>query len=327
MANYPLVSMLMAVHNTGRFLRQAIESALSETYPNFELLIFDDASTDESPAIIAEYAARDPRIRLFRGDGKAATFGEILRFLVAQSRGEYFIITDSDDVFLPHRIQHLIETALAKPTASCVFGKQQEMSEDGAQTPRFQGEPVSPFDLFLRNAVGHSAALVSRRHYDLTDGYNDHRAWAEDYELRLKLFEQGPLVFIDEIALLHRNHPTSMTRTRYSLAEEVQIKREEAERNKNVVRRLVARKNDPIGHREFVAIQYVAAYLAKYQRCPYTAYRLLRLLKAHPLPTRQTRQLFFFQITRSHRKRSCRILAAYIRNAPHGPRVLAQPSI
>lgn len=317
--DYPIVSMLMAVHNTGRFLRQAIESALSETYPNFELLVFDDVSTDESPAIIAQYA-RDPRVRVFRTGKKAATVAEIDRFLVAQSRGEYFISTDSDDVFLPHRVQRLVAAALASPSASCVFGKCRKISEDGIQTPEFQGEPVSPFTLLLRNPVGNSAALVSRRHYALTSGYNNRRTWAEDYELRLKLFEQGPLIFVDEVTFLHRNHPNSMTRTRCSVAEEVQIKQAAAERNEGIVSRLVARKNDPIGHRESVAVQYVAAYLAKYRRRPHTAYRLLRLLKAQPLPARLALQIFFYQMTRSHRKRSCRILATYVRNARPGPR-------
>ncbi len=326
MGDCPLVSMLMAVHNTGRFLREAMESALAETYPNVELLVFDDASTDESPSIIAEYAARDARIRAFRGERKAKALAEIHRVLVEQSRGEYFIIADSDDVFLPHRVRRLVEAALAEPSASCVFGKCREMYEDGTQMSEVRGEPVSPFALLLGNPVANSSALVSRQHYDRTDGYNERTSWAEDYELRLKLFEQGPLAFLDEVVFLHRRHPKSATQTGYSLGEELSVKREAAERNEPIVRRLIASETEPIGHRESVAAQYVAAHLARYRRRPYAAYRLLRMLKARPLPGRLARRLFFYQLMRSHRKRGADILSAYVHDAPPGPRVLPQES-
>lgn len=94
----------MPNYNCGSFLRTAIDSVLSQTYENWELLIQDDASTDGSLAIIEEYAARDPRIKFERNDrnrGAALTRNRAIE----RSEGEYLAFLDSDDVWLPKKLE------------------------------------------------------------------------------------------------------------------------------------------------------------------------------------------------------------------------------
>lgn len=100
----PLVSIIMPNYNCGPFLRMAIDSVLSQTYGNWELLIQDDASTDESQTIIEEYAAREPRIKFGRNDrneGAALSRNKAIE----RSEGEYLAFLDSDDVWLPKKLE------------------------------------------------------------------------------------------------------------------------------------------------------------------------------------------------------------------------------
>ncbi|MDE6631222.1 MAG: glycosyltransferase [Bacteroidales bacterium] len=104
MNNAPLVSIIMPNYNCGPFLRTAIDSVLSQTYGNWELLIQDDASTDGSQAIIEEYAAREPRIKFERNDrNKGAALSR--NRAIERSEGEYLAFLDSDDVWLPKKLE------------------------------------------------------------------------------------------------------------------------------------------------------------------------------------------------------------------------------
>ena len=95
----------MPVYNSASFLREAIKSVLAETYTNFEFLIYDDNSSDNSLSIIQGFSCKDLRIKVFRGEKKQKNVSIIYKFLVNESKGKYFIPTDSDDVCLPDRIE------------------------------------------------------------------------------------------------------------------------------------------------------------------------------------------------------------------------------
>ena len=98
----PRVTVVMAVYNAAQFLREAIASVLSQTYTDFELIVVDDASTDDSSAILRSY--NDPRIRIIRHQtnlGASLSRNDAL----AAARGELIAIMDADDVCAPTRIE------------------------------------------------------------------------------------------------------------------------------------------------------------------------------------------------------------------------------
>src|SRR6266508_180906 len=94
----PLVSIGMPVFNGQRFIRQALDSLLSMDYPNFELIISDNASTDGTAEICQDYAARDRRIRFYRNAKNEGAFGNFARVL-ALARGNYFMWAAHDDIW------------------------------------------------------------------------------------------------------------------------------------------------------------------------------------------------------------------------------------
>ena len=95
----PAITVLMPVFNGGRFIGEAIESILGQTFTDFELLVINDGSTDDSLAVIGEYAARDRRIRVVSREnrGLVATLNEGLGL----ARGAYLARMDCDDISLP----------------------------------------------------------------------------------------------------------------------------------------------------------------------------------------------------------------------------------
>ena len=102
----PLVSIMMPAYNAGKYIGRAIESVLAQTYENWELIIVDDCSTDNTYEIAASY--KDPRIRIFRNDvniGPGPSRNEAIKY----SRGEWLAYLDADDIWLPQRLERLIK--------------------------------------------------------------------------------------------------------------------------------------------------------------------------------------------------------------------------
>lgn len=100
----PLVSIVMPNYNCGPFLRAAIDSVRSQTYTNWELLIQDDASTDNSVAVVEEFAVQDSRIKLARNSRNMGAAVSRNR-AIERSRGGYLAFLDSDDVWLPKKLE------------------------------------------------------------------------------------------------------------------------------------------------------------------------------------------------------------------------------
>lgn len=160
----PLVSIAVCTCDGGRFLAAQLDSLLRQTYANCEIVVADDASTDDTPEILRSYAAREPRVRLImrpRRIGFNANFAQT----IAACRGDWIAPSDQDDVWLPEKVQRLVEAIGDADLAYCdsIF-----MGEDGVPGPDRLGERRrmiagrEPLSLVVTNSVsGH--ALLCRR--------------------------------------------------------------------------------------------------------------------------------------------------------------------
>ena len=117
---YPLVSVIMPVYNGASFISKTIESILNQTYKNFELLILDDFSSDNSIEIIKSF--KDERIKLFTNKNNAG-YIQGLNFLVNRSKGEFIARNDQDDISLPERLDKQLALFKRKPKLSIVGGQ------------------------------------------------------------------------------------------------------------------------------------------------------------------------------------------------------------
>jgi glycosyltransferase involved in cell wall biosynthesis len=124
MTNTPMVSVATCFWNTGSFIEEAIESVLAQTHGNWELLLVDDGSDDNSSEIAQRYASRYPRdVRFFEHPGHANRGSSVSRNLALRhARGEYLAILDSDDVWLPNALENRLELIRRHPDVGMVYG-------------------------------------------------------------------------------------------------------------------------------------------------------------------------------------------------------------
>lgn len=118
----PRVSIGLPVRNGARYLGEALDSLLGQSYPDFELIISDNASTDQTEAICRDYAARDPRVRYFRSNqdvGLANNFN----YLFIRARGEYFKWAAADDIHEPDYLKRCLDVLEHDPSVVLAYGK------------------------------------------------------------------------------------------------------------------------------------------------------------------------------------------------------------
>lgn len=153
----PTVSIITIFLNAARFLDEAIQSVLAQTYPDWELLLVDDGSTDEGTEIAQRYTRADPgRIRYFEHSGhqnlgmvRSRNLGLIL------ARGRYVALLDADDLWLPMKLQRQVEILGANPTAALLYGA-------STYWRTWQGKPTGSSEPDITPGVGISADRLYR---------------------------------------------------------------------------------------------------------------------------------------------------------------------
>jgi len=160
----PIVSIGLPVYNGERFLREAVDALLAQTLSSFELVISDNASTDGTAAICAEYAARDARVRVLHQQNNVGLMRN-WNLLVGEARGRYFKWSSANDLCEPTLLERCVEALENDPEAVLCYGRSHLISEDGqdlgAYPHDFELTAKRPSDryhglllsLFLNNAI------------------------------------------------------------------------------------------------------------------------------------------------------------------------------
>jgi teichuronic acid biosynthesis glycosyltransferase TuaG len=177
----PLVSIITPSWNVERLIGETISSVQAQTLGDWELLIADDCSTDSTPAVIESYAAKDPRVKLIR---QPRNGGPALarQAAIEQAQGRFIAFLDSDDLWLPAKLEHQIAFARER-RAALSFTAFRRISEDGSVTGRLIDVPASlTYDQLLKNtSIATLTALIDR---DIAgnivmknEGYDDFCLW------------------------------------------------------------------------------------------------------------------------------------------------------
>src|SRR5262245_16688669 len=108
MSTSPVVSVIMPAHNSERYIAHAIESVIAQSFPDWELIIADDASKDGTPALVVEAVGRDSRIKMIRLDTSAGAAGA-RNIAIQKAVGRYIAFLDSDDIWLPEKLERQLK--------------------------------------------------------------------------------------------------------------------------------------------------------------------------------------------------------------------------
>jgi glycosyltransferase involved in cell wall biosynthesis len=215
----PLVSVVMAVHNGERYLVDAVESILGQSFVDFEFIVIDDGSTDSTPDIIARYAREDMRFVPFRREKKGLT--KSLNEAVRMARGKYIARHDADDIALSHRLSTTVEFLEANPSIAATGSWCETIDEEGASTGKI-GNPVDPdqiaFAMAGYCAMIHPTMVIRRQAFADFGPYDEECSYAQDYELWTRWIRQGAkLTNVPEILVKYRRGAASQISRKHGI--------------------------------------------------------------------------------------------------------------
>jgi glycosyltransferase involved in cell wall biosynthesis len=202
----PLVSVIMSVYNGERYLREAIESTLKQTFRDFEFLIINDGSTDGTAEILKSY--HDPRIKIINNKkniGLTKSLNKGLRF----AKGEYIARQDADDVSAPYRLEkevNFLETHRNYAVVGTFVKILNEDSEVIACLDRLTEDIQIRERLGTDNCITHGSAVIRKKCLLDRGFYDESIVRAQDYELWLRLSEKYRLANIPEYLYMWRKH-------------------------------------------------------------------------------------------------------------------------
>ncbi len=201
----------MPVYNGERFLREAVESILNQSYHDFEFIIVDDGSKDNSVAIIQEY--KDDRIIILQNP-KNMGITPTLNRGITQASGKYICRMDADDISLPNRLESQVNYLEKHPTIAIVGSNTTIINELGirGKTEYYpQSNNEIKRSIFIHNPFAHSSVLIRRSVLDQLGVYDSKYLHNEDYDLWLRISAHYSIENLPEILLLRRVHGANIT--------------------------------------------------------------------------------------------------------------------
>lgn len=203
------VSIVIPVYNQQRFLAQAIDSALAQSWPDCEVVVVDDGSTDGSAEIMSRYSQIRVVRQVNRGLAAARNAG------LAASRGEVVIFLDSDDQIWPDAARNGVELLAARPDAMMVFGRCRLVDEHGLPLPTNLPTVQSDyFDELLRDNFIWTPAMVAFRRevFDLVGRFDEAISPTADYDIYLRISRQFAVASHSAVTVDYRQHADNMSR-------------------------------------------------------------------------------------------------------------------
>ncbi len=213
----PAISVLMPVYNGARYVAEAIDSILAQTFTDFEFIIVDDGSTDRSPKILHNYEKRDNRIKIISRPNTG--IDGALNDALTAATGEFIARMDADDVALPTRFQTQLDYLRKNPDVVALGSRVIGIDPYGCELFRSEHKlDHDSIDAELLNGVGwaivHPSAMLRRDAMQAVGGYRKEYQWVEDLDLFLRLGERGRLANLEQFLLNYRQHTESVNRTR-----------------------------------------------------------------------------------------------------------------
>ncbi len=213
MIHRPLVSVVMVIRDVERYLPEAIESILDQTFRDFEFIIVDFGSIDRSMDIAAGYAVRDGRVKL----SKISPCSYIEAKIAACSlpEGRYIAIQDADDVSLPDRLQLEVEFLEDHPQVGLLGGAVHTIDAQGCLVDRTVDYPTEDWEirseLRVRNTFWHPTVLMRKEAFVRAGGYRAVSSPSDDYDLWLRISEHYQCANLKQKVLNYRIHPQQLS--------------------------------------------------------------------------------------------------------------------
>ncbi len=211
--NGPLVSVLIPVYNTEKYIKDSVDSIISQTYSNLEIIVVDDASTDSTYSILSSY--NDPRLRLYRNETNLY-IAENRNKAISYATGKYIVWQDADDISLPTRVEILVSFMESHSDVGICGSYLQSFDETGDKDIREYATNDSMLrkNIFKYSPVAQPTAIIRRDILDLVGKYNPKFPPAEDLDMSFRIGSVSKFANVPQVLLKYREHSASNTSTR-----------------------------------------------------------------------------------------------------------------
>lgn len=211
MLDQPLVSIITPCFNNAAYIEETLKAIIMQDYQNWECIVIDDGSTDQSAKLIQEIAQKEPRIKyLYQANSGAAA---ARNNGIKNSKGKYILPIDGDDLIHPSYLSKGIPLLEAHPNIKVVCCK---VKMFGAKSKEMILQPYSFKKLLIQNQLTVSS-IYRRSDYDKTTGYDPKMFSSEDWEFWISLLKTGGEVRkIDETLLYYRRHANSKNKKNHN---------------------------------------------------------------------------------------------------------------
>lgn len=226
LTSQPLVSVIINCYNSEKYLREAIDSVLAQTYQNWEIVFWDNQSADNSAEIFKSY--KEPRMRYCYAP-EHTTLGQARNLAVAQANGEWCAFLDCDDLWLPAKLEKQVRIIQEEgPSLGLVYGySRNQIEESGLNTTLGSSLKVNEqedvkgdlpegnifLSLLKLNFVMLVSAMVRRSAYWSIGGIDPALKQSEDYDLFLKISRDFKVRAVQEVVCVYRVHGSNLTHT------------------------------------------------------------------------------------------------------------------
>lgn len=206
-----LVSVVIPAYNQGNYLARAVQSVLGQSYPDFEIIIVDDGSTDDTATVGCSYNAPNIHYVHQENQGLSAARNTGLRY----AQGEFISYLDSDDLFLPDKLKLLTDAIYSHPEFGFVAGQAIPIDEADQPLGKMYASPIPEpaEELLLGNPLHVGSVMIRRTWQDRAGEFDTSLRSYEDWDMWLRLARLGcKMGWVAQPVSLYRFHPAQMTR-------------------------------------------------------------------------------------------------------------------
>jgi len=218
--NQPLVSVIIPAYNAENFIPKTLESVLSQTYQNIEVLVVDDGSTDTTAEIVKSFVQKDSRVSLLQQSNAGVAAARNLA--IEKSKGEYIAPIDADDIWYPQNLEKQVKCLTSSaPSIGVVYSWSVDINEKNLLTGGFynstiEGEVYTALVVYKYFIGNSSASLIRRVCFAKVGGYNcklklENAQGCEDWELHLRIAEHYQFKVVPEYLVGYRQITSSMS--------------------------------------------------------------------------------------------------------------------
>ncbi|MCT6869358.1 MAG: glycosyltransferase family 2 protein [Apibacter sp.] len=214
----PIVSVIMAAYNAEKHISASIESIINQTFNNFELLVINDGSTDNTQSIVKEYCKKDSRIILLNNDKNLFVIKSRNKG-IEKAKGKYIAILDSDDLALPNRLEYQVKYLENNPDIFLIGSSAYIIDENDKVENSFiapTGYEKLKNNINKNNLIYHSTVMFRNENVF----YREKMIYCEDYDLILRLFSEGKKIDnLSDILISYRQTSNSLSKTKNRLVQ------------------------------------------------------------------------------------------------------------